>query len=75
LSQREERGGKEMITLPKKSEVIVKLLVVAGVILTKGLSDKKYIQEGVYMAGSLTKIIDGHIITGINVRGWKNYKL
>jgi hypothetical protein len=64
-SPREGRRGKGMITLPKRSEVIVKLPVVAGTTLTEGLIEKKEIQEGVYMAGSLTKVAEGHIITSI----------
>jgi hypothetical protein len=40
----------------------VKLPVVTGTALTEGLIE---IQEGVYMAGSLTKAAEGHIITRI----------
>jgi hypothetical protein len=54
-----------MITLHKRSEVIVQLPVVAGDTLTESLSGQKQIQEGPYMTVSLTKIADGHIITSI----------
>lgn len=55
----------ETITLPRRSEVIVKLPVAAGTSVTEGLLERKEILEGVYMAGSLTKVIDGHVLTSV----------
>jgi transposase InsO family protein len=56
-------GGK--LTLPARTEVIVKLLVGAGSCIEEGLVERAEITSGVYMAESLVKVKSGHIITSI----------
>lgn len=72
ISSREESSELEgknstvgMITLPKRSEVIVKLPVTAGSTVREGLVEKREIQEGVYMAGCLARVADGHVVISI----------
>jgi hypothetical protein len=53
------------VTLPRRSEVIVKLPVAIGTSITDGLLERKEILEGLYMAGFLTKVVDGHVLTSM----------
>jgi hypothetical protein len=52
------------IKLPRRSECVVKLPVKEKSPLV-GILDKQEIQEGIFMAGSLTKVITGYVITSI----------
>jgi hypothetical protein len=61
----ERHSRVETITLLRRSEVIVKLPVAAGTSITEGLLVREEILEGVYMAGSLTKVVDGHVLTSM----------
>jgi hypothetical protein len=39
--------------------------VIAGVTCNEGLIKKREVQEGVYMAGTLTKVINRHVLTSM----------
>ena len=52
------------ITLPPQTKSIVKVPVMPGSPLV-GMTSKHEIQEGVTMAASLTKVVDGYAITSI----------
>jgi hypothetical protein len=60
-----KKGGEaKKISLPRRSECVVKLPVKEGS-PPVGILNKHEIQEGVYMAGSLTKVRDGYVLTSI----------
>jgi hypothetical protein len=52
------------IKLPGRSESVVRLPVKATSPLI-GIMDKQEIQDGIFLAGSLTKVVDGHVIISI----------
>jgi hypothetical protein len=60
-----EKGRQaKKIRLPRRSDCVVKLPVKEGSPLV-GILNKHQVQEGVYMAGSLTKVMDGYVLTSI----------
>ena len=54
--------GEGKLTLPASIELIVKLPVSAGSCIVEGLVEKAEIPSGVYLAVSLVKVNNGHII-------------
>jgi len=66
LESRAHQGvGAGKLTLPSGTELIVQLLVCAGLRIGEGLVEKAEIASGVYLAESLVKVNNGHIITSI----------
>ena len=53
------------ITLPQRAETIVRLPVMAGTEVTEGLVERKELAPGVYMAGCIARVVDGHILTSV----------
>lgn len=53
------------ITLPQRAEIIVRLPVVTGTDVTEGLVERKELAPGVYMAGCIARVVDGHVLTSI----------
>lgn len=64
IAKTEKTRETRNIILPRRSECVVKLPVKEGS-PSVGILDKCEIQEGIFMAGSLTKVIDGYVITSI----------
>jgi len=57
--------GVGKLTLPARTELIVRLPVSVGSRIGEGLVEKAEIASGVYLANSLVKVNNGHIITSI----------
>jgi hypothetical protein len=53
------------IKLPPRTEIFVKLPAEAESVMTEGLVEKRELAPGVYLAGSLVRIMDGSVITSI----------
>jgi len=53
------------LTLPARTELIVRLAVSVGSRIGEGLVDKAEVASGVYLANSLVKVNSGHVITSI----------
>jgi hypothetical protein len=64
--RRQDRDSSiKTITLPKRSETIVKLPVEVDDNQKEGILDKCEIKEGIYVANSLITVRDGYVITSI----------
>jgi len=57
--------GIRRLVLPSRMELMVKLPVKKGTIISEGITEKQEIQEGVYLVGAMTKIQAGYAITSI----------
>jgi len=53
------------ITLPARAEVIVKLPVTEGSPVKEGLIERAEVLAGVYLAESLVRVDNGHVITSV----------
>ena len=53
------------ITLPQTAETIVRLPVVTRTDVTEELVKRKELAPGVYMAGCIARVVDGHVLTSI----------
>jgi hypothetical protein len=53
------------LVLPRRAEIVVKLPVEGATKLGEGLTEKEEIQEGVYLAGAITKVQAGCAISSI----------
>jgi hypothetical protein len=60
-----ETKGSRKLTLPKRTETIVVLPVEEGTQDQVGIIEKSEITEGVYIASSLTRVINDHVITSV----------
>jgi hypothetical protein len=61
----ESEVGIGKIKLPPRTEIVVKLPAEAESVMTEGLVEKRELAPGVYLAGSLVRIVDGSVITSI----------
>jgi hypothetical protein len=57
--------GTRRLVLPHRAEIVVRLPVEGTTKLGEGLTEKEEIQEGVYLAGAITKVQAGCAITSI----------
>jgi len=53
------------LVLPGRAQLVVKLLVKDGTRIREGVTEKQEIQEGVYLAGAMTRVQAGYVITSI----------
>ena len=60
-----QEAGVGKLNLPARTELIVQLQVSAGSRIGEGLVEKAEIASGVYLAKSLVKVNNVHIITSI----------
>jgi hypothetical protein len=51
--------------IPPKSETIVRLPAESGSTTAEGLVERKELMPGVYLAGSLVKVVNGCVITSV----------
>ena len=58
-----ERAGR--IRIPPRSETIVRLPAENGSTTAEGLLERKELLPGVYLAGSLVKVVNGCVITSV----------
>jgi len=55
--------GIRRLVLPNRTELMVRLPIKRGTIIREGITEKQEIQEGAYLAGTMTKIQAGYAIT------------
>jgi len=60
-----ESKGIRRLVLPSRTELVVRLPVKGGTTISEGITDKQEIQEGIYLAGAMTKVQGGYEITSI----------
>ena len=57
--------GVRRLALPSRTELMVRLPVNGGTHFREGVTEKLEIQEGIYLAGAVTKVYKGYAITSI----------
>ena len=57
--------GVRRLALPRRTELMVRLPVKGGTHVREGVTEKLQIQEGIYLAGAITKVERGYAITSI----------
>jgi hypothetical protein len=60
-----EPKGIRRLVLPSRTELVVRLPVKGGTTISEGITEKREIQEGIYLAGAVTKVQGGYAITSI----------
>ena len=60
-----ESKGIRRLVLPSRAELVVRLPVKGVTTISEGITDRQEIQEGIYLAGAMTKVQGGYVITSI----------
>jgi hypothetical protein len=63
-TENESKGIRRRV-LPSRTELVVKLPVKGGTTISEGITEKQEIQEGIYLAGVMTEVQGGYVITSI----------
>jgi len=65
IDEESKTKGIRSLVLPRRTELMVRLPVKEGTVISEGITEKQEMQEGVYLAGAMRKIQAGYAITSI----------